>query len=186
MKKTILKIAIIALCLAIPLFVLSYIWNPSFYLTKFGKYDLEWMEGKTIVEVVDRYGPLDKGYAYTFVYLYGGTVLVLDTRSPGDGHYYVKSAYYDSFDPNDWRSVKDFTLSIWAKGKTLKAVRKKVGVPRYYEDDNAVLYDLDGDHLFAKLVLDGSVESEDSVVISWEYTGYVRRNEIPDNWGPVE
>ncbi len=196
MKKTVWKIVIIVLC--VTLFVGNavlvyrfgyYVRNYNAFLEKYGKYDLEWMEGKTIVEVVDRYGPLDYDCVYqrSLAYQYMGALLVLDVRRPEDGAWYVTSAYYASWDTTEFAPAKQLTLGMWAKGKTLKAVLEKAGQPKFYAGDNGVVYHLDGDYFFLKLILDGSVESEDSVVIDVEHIVVKYYfEEYPKEWSPVE
>ena len=165
-KKTVLRLCYTLLVFAVAVLVLclgalGLVWVDEIY-----GFDEEWVEGKTLGEVLERYGPPDLVANEGFYIGYNRTVGF--GRSFKDDDYRIITSlfqesyvYYfaeDSADPDsvigrraenlssyvvtdEWRRYpKEDLIANWAKGKPLEDVISLLGTPDLCVPQAAVIY----------------------------------------------
>jgi len=158
-------------------FTLYSFFNPVSYYNTFGKYDTEWMVGKTVDEVVERYGLMDYGYEWGGnAYKIRDTVYVLIQTKDS----VVVSAEYVSVLEREMDYDGAAFFLSWAQGKSFGTILETVGEPQYFLDDSTVIYEIR--IWYVSVLLDGSYETENSSVVSTEPLGWFSSSEIPEEW----
>lgn len=166
--------------------VVSSLFPVQFYGI-FNSHDEEWMVGKTVSEVFERYGLFDHrdylGFsgAYRLSNVYHVYLAVHVKGSCYDPNAVVTSVEVVNEFENYKEEYKDVLyFENWCRGKTLGEIVAKAGAPQYcISDSSAVLYKTIGIHWYVLIYLDGSYDSPQAVAISFEHPV-----KYEDSWQP--
>lgn len=182
MKKSFLIVAAILL-----FFLLLWVLVDPFLFFGSG-YDVDWMVGRSVKEVVDRYGPpnySDNNYGIQVGYRVGSFRILEVDVSPGgwtNPDAIVKTAEVHFVDPEEYGSYNHlFLLQGWSENSTLEDLLSyDWAVPSFCVPGSAIVYQ--GEGVFSNRYLVIPLKQEmDRFAVSQEGTF---TNSVDDLWQP--